>query len=66
MAQSQKARQAMKCHSCGSETRHYRIVAHRLYRNTRGKVIAVENVAKCVECIKGVNDNGTNSKSSNE
>jgi hypothetical protein len=66
-AQNRKARLAMTCSKCGRETRHYRIVAHKFLRDRIGRLIGVENVPVCNKCLeKGVNENGTNSKSSNE
>ena len=41
----------MNCSNCHAATSRYRIVAHRLYRNSAGKVIAVENMVLCQDCL---------------
>lgn len=57
----------MTCSKCGAVTRRYRIVEHRLLRDVRGKLIGVENVPVCLECIeKEKSENGIDSKPSCE
>jgi hypothetical protein len=41
----------MICDKCGKETLRYRIVAHKLYRDCTGRIIGVENVAVCRDCL---------------
>ena len=66
-ALSRKARLTMTCSKCGKETLQYRIVAQRYHRNRGGKLIGVENILVCRECLaKGESTNGTNSKPSGE